>query len=55
MCGIFAALGNTTGTLLSNYAATKGLGGPSSAMVQIQCVFHTTLSALFLGVFPNKL
>ena len=31
--GVMAALCNTIGTLAINYAATKGLAGPASAMV----------------------
>mmetsp|Transcript_9422 Transcript_9422/g.15876 ORF Transcript_9422/g.15876 Transcript_9422/m.15876 type:complete len:88 (-) Transcript_9422:69-332(-) len=37
------------------YSATYGLAGPSSAMVQVQGLFHTLLSAIFLKIIPNQL
>ena len=33
MCGLGASIGQIVGTILMIYAATKGLAGPSSAMV----------------------
>lgn len=53
MCGLGASFGQIVGTILMIYAATKGLAGPSSAMVQVQGLFHTTMSAVFLGTYPN--
>jgi len=35
------------------YAATYGLAGPSSAMVQSQGVIHVLLSAIFLNAYPS--
>ena len=37
------------------YAATFGLAGPASAMVQSQCVVHTILVAVFLKIYPTAL
>jgi len=35
------------------YAATYGLAGPSSAMVQSQGVIHVLLGAIFLNSYPS--
>lgn len=37
------------------YAATYGLAGPASAMVQIQCVVHTILEAVFNKIIPSPM
>jgi len=37
------------------YAATFGLAGPASAMVQCQSIVHTLLAAVFLKVYPTTL
>lgn len=55
LCGIGASMGQIFGTMLMIYAATYGLAGPSSAMVQVQGIFHITLSALFFHVIPNNM
>ena len=52
--GLGAAFGQIFGTILMIYAATKGLAGPSSAMVQVQGLFHTSMSAVFLNMYPNS-
>ena len=53
--GIAASVFQITGTLLMIYAATYGLAGPASAMVQSQCVIHTILVAVFLEEYPTIL
>ena len=53
--GVFASLCNIIATSLMIYAATYGLAGPSSAMVQSQGVIHVLLSAVFLNAYPNAM
>jgi len=55
MIGITASLCNIIATLLMIYAATYGLAGPSSAMVQSQGVIHVLLSAIFLSQYPSTM
>ena len=55
LCGIGASFGQIVGTLLMIYASTYGLAGPASAMVQVQGLFHTVMSAIFLNVYPTGL
>lgn len=53
--GISASFFVIIGRMFLMYAATYGLAGPSSAMVQTQGLFHTMFSAIFLGIYPSSL
>jgi drug/metabolite transporter (DMT)-like permease len=53
--GVIASFCQIAGTCLCIYAATNGLGGPSSAMIQVQGLIHTILSATVHGIVPNFL
>jgi uncharacterized membrane protein len=55
MIGICASMCNIIATLLMIYAATYGLAGPSSAMVQSQGLIHVLLSAVFLSAYPSNM
>lgn len=53
--GFIACCAQIIGTCLMIYASTKGLAGPSSAMVQVQGLIHTLLSVVFLKVYPSRM
>lgn len=40
-------------SLIGLNASVKGLGGPTSAILQTQAVFGTILNAVFLGMIPT--
>lgn len=40
-------------SLVGLNAVVKGLGGPTSAIIQTQSVFGAILNAVFLGIIPT--
>ena len=46
---------NCAGFIFANHATTTGYAGPAAALISIQTIIHTLLSAIFLGQVPNMM
>ena len=50
---VLSGMINAFGSILLNYSITTGHAGPAAALVNIQTVLHTILSAIILSQSPG--